>query len=261
MADYIIVGAGVFGTSTAWHLATSEPNAKIILIDRCPFPDPSAASSDLNKIVRADYADIFYMRLALEALDEWNTNPQLQPYFHETGMLFAEDIGMGTASVHNYRRLGVDPGAEILSQEQALAKFPVFNKANWTGVQEHYWNPRSGWGETDPALRAVMQATLVAGVTYIQKAVDKLVFDDKGACVGVKTSDGSDFQAKAILLCTGAWTARLLADSLPDNNLFQVNGRMVAAAATSCIVRCNPEYLSLYRDAPVHFLGLSHTHG
>ena len=98
MADYIIVGAGMFGLSTALHLATSEPDATIYLVDRTPCPNPSAASSDLNKIVRADYDDIFYMRLALEALHEWNTSSLYKPFFHETGMLLADEIDMGNAS-------------------------------------------------------------------------------------------------------------------------------------------------------------------
>ncbi|KAJ8127798.1 hypothetical protein O1611_g5837 [Lasiodiplodia mahajangana] len=221
MADYIIVGAGVFGVSTALHLASSEPDATIYLVDRTPCPCPSAAASDLNKIVRADYDDIFYMRLALEALHEWNTNRLYKPFFHETGMLFAEEKGVGNTVFHNYKKLGINPGAQILTPAQALERFPVFRNANWTGVKDNYYNPRSGWGEADPAARAVIRAALDAGVTYIQQTVARLIF----------------------------------------RRARSVNGRMVAAAATSCIVQCDPDYLHLYRDAPVHFLGMSHTHG
>lgn len=261
MADYIIVGAGVFGVSTALYLAASYPDAKIILIDRSPCPYPSAASSDLNKIVRADYEDIFYMRLALEALEKWNTDPLYKPYFHETGMLFAEDLGMGDASFNNYKKVGIDPGAEILTPGQARERFPVFKNANWTDVKDNYYNPCSGWGEADPAVRAVIEAALTAGVKYVQTAVERLIFDDQGACIGIKTVDGDEMRAGSILLCTGAWTAQLIADSAPRNKDVQLNGRMVAAAATSCIVQCDPEHLPLYRDAPVHFLGMPHTHG
>src|ERR1700760_2886098 len=67
---YIIVGAGVFGASTALHLKRTKPLAKVILIDSLQ-PNPAAASFDLNKIIRADYRDIFYMKLALEAQNKW----------------------------------------------------------------------------------------------------------------------------------------------------------------------------------------------
>ncbi|KAI1360714.1 sarcosine oxidase [Xylaria arbuscula] len=261
MADYIVVGAGVFGVSTALHLAISEPNAIVYLVDRTQCPNPSAASSDLNKIVRADYDDIFYMRLALEALHEWNTNPLYKPFFHETGMLVADEINMGNASFHNYKKLNINPEAEISMPSQALEKFPIFRNANWTGVKDTYYNPRSGWSEAEPAIKAVAVAALNAGVKFLQQEVDVLSFDDQGACIGIKKNDGDEIQAKNTLLCTGAWTAQLLADSSPHNYDLQVNGRMIAAAASQCIVQCDPDYLDLYRDAPVHLLGMYHTRG
>ncbi|KAK7413678.1 hypothetical protein QQX98_007460 [Neonectria punicea] len=265
-ADYVIVGAGVFGVSTALHLATSEPDATVVLIDRSPCPCPSAAASDLNRIIRADYGDVFYMDLALKAIDKWNTDPLYAPYFHRTGMVFAENIGMGSASFNNYKKLGVDPGAEMLTVDQARARFPVFSNANWTGVADDmYYNPCSGWADADPSMQAVAEAALAAGVQYVQGAAERLVFaedgDHQGACVGVRTVQGDEIRGNKILLCTGAWTAQLIADSAPQNEKMQVNGRMVAAAATACIVRCAPEHLAKYRDAPVHFLGMPHTHG
>lgn len=57
--SYVIVGAGIFGTSTALHLAKAFPSASITLIDRTPFPCPLAASYDYQKVVRADYGNIF----------------------------------------------------------------------------------------------------------------------------------------------------------------------------------------------------------
>lgn len=85
---YLILGAGVFGVSTALHLARkhrkkSHDNAgegaaavTITLLDRTPLdssakkPRP-AASWDWNKAVRADYADPMYCGLALEAQGAW----------------------------------------------------------------------------------------------------------------------------------------------------------------------------------------------
>ncbi|KAI0021323.1 sarcosine oxidase [Xylariomycetidae sp. FL0641] len=71
MTSYLILGAGVFGTSTALHLATTHPTAQITLVDRSPRGAPArpAASWDWNKVVRADYRDPVYCRLALEAQD------------------------------------------------------------------------------------------------------------------------------------------------------------------------------------------------
>lgn len=56
-SDILIIGAGIFGTSTAYHLAksASEP-LSVTIIDQTPFPPKHAASTDINKIIRADYS-------------------------------------------------------------------------------------------------------------------------------------------------------------------------------------------------------------
>lgn len=72
---YILVGAGAFGASTALHLKESHEDSEVILMDRTPFPCPSAAGHDLNKVVRAEYNDTLYMELALEAMQQWKSSP------------------------------------------------------------------------------------------------------------------------------------------------------------------------------------------
>ena len=56
----LIVGAGVFGVSTALQLRRKYPEATVTLVDRA-FPYQAAASWDWSKVVRADYPDIFYI--------------------------------------------------------------------------------------------------------------------------------------------------------------------------------------------------------
>lgn len=50
-ADYVIVGAGVFGVSTAYTLIQKYPNASVTLVDRDAYDAESrvAASWDWNK--------------------------------------------------------------------------------------------------------------------------------------------------------------------------------------------------------------------
>lgn len=60
--EILIVGAGIFGISTAYHLARGG-NSRITILDRAKPPSTTAASTDISKIVRADYANPFYMEL------------------------------------------------------------------------------------------------------------------------------------------------------------------------------------------------------
>ncbi|KAF2663145.1 sarcosine oxidase [Microthyrium microscopicum] len=266
--SYLIVGAGVFGVSTAFHLKRSKPWATVVLVDRYLYPNPSAASFDLNKIIRADYHDIFYMKLALQAMEAWNSDPLYKPFYHETGILFAENVGKGAVFLDNYRRLGQETQAESLDVDEVRQRFPCFQHANWTGVTRAYYNPRSGWGEAVPALGALLQAAIDIGVVYEPTTVAKVCLETAALtgqllprCVGIETAEGRVLRADHVILCTGAATAKLLADSAPNDPTLHVGDRLVAAAALSCKVRVDPEKWPLYRDAPVFANLMSHTSG
>ncbi|KAI9774044.1 MAG: hypothetical protein M1839_001929 [Geoglossum umbratile] len=260
--SYLIVGAGAFGASTALHLRQSNPSASVTLLDRTPFPCPAAAAHDLNKIIRADYDDIFYMKLALEALEHWRNDPIYKPYYHESGALFAEDTGMGRKCIENYKTLGGEFAAEIITPEDARACFDgIFRDANWTDVKEAYYNPQSGWGEAERALRRVIEAAVDQGVIYTVATVSTISINQKGTCTGIRTEDGRELSADHTILCTGARTAKLLADSAPDREELQVGGRMVAAAAVMGAVRLTPKQIDKFRNVPVFFNCMDHTHG
>jgi len=264
--SYIIIGAGIFGTSTALHLKRGKPQSRVILIDRDPYPNGRGASSDLNKIIRADYADEFYMKLGLEALDQWRTEPLYKPFYHETGLLLAENGGemggMGQMSYRNYKSLGVESGAEIMNVEEGKKRFGKwFEKANWEGARDVYWSPKAGWGEADRAMEAMMKALIEMGVEYIEGNVEKLLLrKEDGGCDGVILDGGREMKADVTVCCAGARTALLLADTAPENKELQVDGRMVAACAVQCTVSCDPNYKDLYEGAPVQIIGMT-THG
>lgn len=262
--SYLIIGAGCFGASTALYLSQTRPSTKITLVDSAPFPNPSAAAHDLNKIIRADYPDLLYMKLALEAQEQWRNDPIYSPYYHESGMLFAEDFGMGRDALQNYKTLlGDKCPATMLKPEDARERFEgVFKDAEWSGVKQNFYNPRSGWGEADKALGNVIQNAVDNGVEYIADRVKTIVIDElTGTTKGVMTQSGRSINADHIVLCTGAYTACLIADSAPHNTRIQVDGRMVAAAAVTCYARLPEERRERFMNVPVMFNGLDHTHG
>lgn len=120
-SSFLIVGAGIFGTSTAYHLALTHPSpSRITVLDRSPYPPHHAASTDINKIVRADYTSRFYMDLGYEAQHAWKTWPVLRnakgdPYFHESGWVALSNEGNDFAERirKNFRERGNDATSDI----------------------------------------------------------------------------------------------------------------------------------------------------
>ena len=82
--SYLIVGAGTFGTATALSLKKLEPDSDVTVLDQTPFPCPMGAGHDYNKIVRADYDDLLYMKLGLKSMESWNSDPLYSTHFHKT---------------------------------------------------------------------------------------------------------------------------------------------------------------------------------
>jgi sarcosine oxidase/L-pipecolate oxidase len=261
---WLIVGAGVFGASAALSLKRTKPWAKVTLLDQTDFPNPAGASYDHNKIIRSDYGHTFYTTLALEAIDAWSNDPLYKPFYHEQGMLYAEDCGKGPNWLLNYGIIGHETKAQLMEVNEARERFPWFKNANWNGVKQAYYNPSAGWASAVPALHAVLRAAIDLGVVYEKGTVEKLHLDYRQGgsprCVGVQTSQ-RPILADHVLLCTGAATAKLLADSAPNDENMQVSDRLVAAAALSCMVRVRPDQRDLYRNAPVFANLMPHTYG
>ncbi len=251
-SDYLIAGAGAFGASTALHLKRAYPDRTVTLVDRSEFPCPLAAAHDLNKIIRAEYEDPFYMNLSLEAQGIWRSDPIFTPHFNQTGILFTGIAGIGQAIVDNYVELiGTSP-AELISPEDAMTRFDgVLRGADWTGVTSCTWNPEAGWGDAANALKSVIQAAVDLGVNYIADSVEKITFAPDGSATGLALAKGKTLTASKTILCTGAYTAELIANSAPTREEIQVKGRLVAAAAIMCAFKVPHDELPKFRSAPI----------
>ncbi|KAJ0307470.1 uncharacterized protein N0V96_003298 [Colletotrichum fioriniae] len=252
--SYLIIGAGVFGASTALHLIRAYPDASITLVDRNAYDAPIrvAASWDWNKVVRADYVDIEYMRLCLEAKKYWSEDPIWKPYYHESGVYWVSPNNFAEQMQENYKKLGVDSGLFSFSVDEAKKQYGgIFKDADFTNVKEVFVNKNSGWGEAKEALQRTIEEAVKLGVKYIEAEVEKIEFDQDGAATGVKTSKGESITASRVILSTGAYTAKLLANSAPERKDLQAGDRFVAAAVTEGFTPVSGENATGLYNGPV----------
>lgn len=252
--DYLIIGAGVFGASTALHLSRQKSSSSILLIDRLPYPCPIAASHDINKAVRADYTDIFYCQLGLETLSRWHQDSVFRPYFHQSGMITIKPgvESLGRRIIANFEKLGAYYEAEVFDPQEMGDRFGgLFAEGDFSHTDEVYWNPLSGWAEAARALEATVKAAVENGVGYVAASVAQLLMDDSGSCTGIRTTEGQVFHADHIILSTGAGTAKLFADSFPDKPELQVGRRITAAAVCEAAVDVSEEQREKYKRLPV----------
>src|SRR5260221_4124018 len=87
--DVVVIGAGVFGAWTAWHLA--RRGRKVLLADAYGPGNSRASSAGESRIIRMGYgADELYTRWSQRSLVQWKElfAAAGQPLFQETGVLW-----------------------------------------------------------------------------------------------------------------------------------------------------------------------------
>jgi sarcosine oxidase / L-pipecolate oxidase len=272
--SYIIVGAGVFGASLAHHLSLAPgPRSTITLIDRGPFPPSLAASTDCNKIVRADYAIPFYMELAVEAINAWKTWPEFSRkagdtpcveddrVYHPTGWISCDQQGSDHAERirKNFAaREGAEDPTSVLSLDEVKTKYNnVFQDLEVEGFRDAYWNPTAGWADAGEAVAMLIEESVKRGVNYVVGDVETLQL--RGEKVnGVILNDGRVLNADKVILATGAWSAKIMSgveDHLQMEDSMRIQNQLTAAGV--CVAHFNlseTEYERL-KSMPVFVYG------
>lgn len=258
-ASYLIVGAGVFGVSTAYHLIHKYPKADITIVDRDAYDADSrvAASWDWNKVVRADYDDIVYCQLALEAQDIFMTEDLWKPYFKQTGIYWMCRSDYAQEVIDNYGKLGRKADLAAVKIDEARKLYGgLFEDADYSGVKEVLVNKTSGWAAAGDCLRAVTKRCIELGVKYKVAEVEGLLLDASGACTGLQTNKGT-LTASKVILSTGAYTPKLLemsakAASKPD---LSAGDRIVAGGITTGMTKLDDQSYPRFKDMPVAVQG------
>jgi len=156
-----VVGAGVFGAWTAWHL--QRAGAAVTLVDRWGPGHPRASSGGESRIIRMGYgADELYTRLAMRSLELWREFGR--GLFHQTGVLW---IGRDTdryssATRETLARAGVPH--EVVSAGDLARRWPQmrFDDPGVYGVFE----PESGALMARRAVAEVVADAIRMGVRY-----------------------------------------------------------------------------------------------
>jgi sarcosine oxidase / L-pipecolate oxidase len=249
-STYLIIGSGVFGASTALALIRRNPLSKVTLIDR-EFPNKESASWDWTKVIRADYRDILYARLALEAKEAWRKDSMYSEFYHETGIIWVDGAGFSKDVVANYSELGADEKWRMIPVQELRNLYDdLFRDADFGDHETIYLNESSGYAEASKALKKVIIAATSAGVRLLEADISSLMFDKSGNCLGARSKEGLEVLAEHTILATGAETAKLLVESAPEVPEYHAGTRLLAAGLITGRIRLEPEEAAHYRGGP-----------
>ncbi|KAG9254682.1 sarcosine oxidase [Emericellopsis atlantica] len=248
-SSVLIVGAGNFGASAALHFA--KQGTPVTLVDTAHYPNPRAASHDINKIVRGDYPDTLYMEMLRKAMPLWRKDKLYSPWYHEVGMLRADPSDFGDRSMQAYREVGIANDSRYMTVEEVRERWEAYSTSNFDGLSKVLYNPTVGFAEADKALGAVVQAAIDAGTHYEIGEMSSLALGPTGECRGIHLKDGRTLYASQILMATGARTPALLAQSAPGNKYLHIGDRLVATGAVSFHAKLHGAQKDKFAAVPV----------
>ncbi|HRI66387.1 MAG TPA: FAD-dependent oxidoreductase [Polyangium sp.] len=206
----IVVGAGIFGVSSA--LALRAQGYQVTVVEPGPIPHFLAESTDISKVVRADYgADEIYTSLMEQALEKFrHYNRQLpRPLFHETGVMFVSRNPMVPGSFeYESHSLLTRRGhrLERVDNAEIRRRFPA-----WKGPYvDGYFNPLGGWVESGKFVAAMADEATKQGVSWILGEKVTRIEESHGRVQGVILTTGQFVPADHVVIATGAWTTDIL---------------------------------------------------
>ncbi|KAK6371363.1 hypothetical protein LTS17_009094 [Exophiala oligosperma] len=279
----VIIGAGVFGLSTALHLAL-RGYKNVVVFDRHDYDvsqydyrnGADSASADMNKIIRSAYGSaVEYQDLSKEAIEWWTAwNDEIKN---------AKDLPAGLSPSD---RVYINNGTLAFTDKDELPTFELdtirnMRAAGLGSTQLITTNPddvtaadRRGWGcGIDPFRRKERRKANVGvldttgGVVVANKACRfalhkartlgvKFVFDERagafesywhdkdGKVVGVKTQDGLRHPADKVVMACGGWTPSLVP---------QLDGLCETTAGSVIMLKIPPESPLYDRFSPEKF--------
>ena len=211
--DVAVVGAGVFGSWIALHLA--RRGQRVVVLDAYGPANSRASSGGESRIIRMGYgADELYTRWAMRSLVQWkelfgSTSPAL---FHETGVIWVASEGdapqVDMAAV--LERCKVP--SETLDAAALAQRYPQFSPQNLTGA---VLETTSGVLMGRRAVAAVLQNAVTDGVEYRAAQIARPLVDSGASTLSaVTTAGGEEISAGQFVFACGAWLGKIFPELL-----------------------------------------------
>lgn len=205
-ADAVVIGGGVMGVSTAYHLARA--GLKVVLLERRDLG--SGTSGRSSAIVRTHYTLPTLVTMAQAALEDftgWRDRFPGDPGFRNVGFLLLvapPNVGNLRLNVAMQRERGVD--TDIIDLDMALKLAPGMAVEDVGGVAHE---PRSGFADPWQVISSLARGLRdLGGVVAANTPALRIRVGGGGRVAGVDTAAGP-IDAPVVVNAAGNWAGTL----------------------------------------------------
>ena len=257
--DVVVVGAGVFGSWTAYHLASA--GKRVAIVDAYGAGNSRASSGGETRAIRCAYgANETYTRWAARSLEQWKTllGGVQPPYFHETGVLFVarEKDTQAEASLQTLARVGVPH--DRLERTDLDRRFPQFKfgRVHWA-----IYEPTSGAIMARRSVQRVLAAARAVGAAYVDGRARRVSeAASSGSLKAVDLDDGRTLRGAAFVFACGPWLPKVLPVAL-GQRIFPTRQEVFYVGPPPGDVRFRPPAMPVWIDFAEEFYGLPDIEG
>jgi sarcosine oxidase subunit beta len=203
-AEVVIVGAGIMGASTAYHLARLGVG-RVVVLERDTICSGSTALASGG--IRHQYANRLGVELTTHSIvtyerfqDEFGVDPQFRQHGYLILIATEDELAVARRSVALQQSLGVS--VELLDPAAIRALCPYLHTGDLLGAT---YTPRDGYADPYLCATAIAARARDLGVDIRQQHEVRGFIRHGDRVTGVTTSDGA-FEARAVVIATGAWS-------------------------------------------------------
>ncbi len=208
----VIVGAGIVGLSTAYALL-AQGVRYVTVLEQAVVDHERSTSYGFSRLLRFEYGpDAFYSNMVRLSLRRWRRLERIsrRTLYTPTGLLVLgnQNDNFTQPGYHVAQRLGLS--TERLSEEDCRLRFPQFDTQPYNLP---IYNREAGILHASTCLQTLRDLILdFGGDIYESCRVTQLMHDSQFRPIRLRLSSGTEISADRVVLATGPWVHRLLAD-------------------------------------------------